>query len=66
MIPSRRVFEDYAGDYDRWFDEHDDVYQAQQRMVRKALPNHGQGLEVGAGSGWFAVPFGIRLGIDPS
>ncbi len=66
MIPSRRVFENHAGDYDRWFDEHDDVYQAQRRMVRKALPNHGQGLEVGVGSGRFAVPFDIRFGIDPS
>ena len=24
-----RIFDNYAGDYDRWFDEHDDVYQAQ-------------------------------------
>ena len=66
MIPSRRVFEDHAGDYDRWFDEHDDVYQAQSRMLRNALPDHGRGLEVGVGSGRFAVPFGIRCGIDPS
>jgi SAM-dependent methyltransferase len=66
MIPSRRVFEDYAGDYDQWFDEHPDTWQEQQQMLRKALPNHGRGLEMGVGSGWFAVPFGIRYGIDPS
>jgi len=66
MIPSRRVFEDHAGDYDRWFDEHDDVYQAQQRMLRVALPHAGNGLEVGVGSGRFAALFGIRCGIDPS
>ena len=66
MIPSRRVFEDHAGDYDRWFDEHDAVYQAQQRMLRKALPDHGRGLEVGVGSGRFAGPIGIDYGIDPS
>ena len=66
MIPSRRVFEDYAGDYDRWFDEHKNTYQAQLRMLRKALPSHGRGLEVGVGSGRFAVPSGIRFGIDPS
>ena len=49
MIPSRRVFEDHAGDYDRWFDEHGVVYQAQLRMLRGAIPDHGRGLEVGPG-----------------
>jgi len=66
MIPSRQVFEDHAGDYDRWFDEHSDVYAAQVRMLRTAMPDQGCGLEVGVGSGRFAVPFGIRFGIDPS
>ena len=66
MIPSRRVFDEHAGDYDRWFDEHDDVFQAQVRMLRGAIPTHGCDLEVGVGSGRFAVPLGIRCGIDPS
>ena len=66
MIPSRRVFEDLAGDYDRWFDEHSDVYRAQLRMLRKALPDHGRGLEAGIGSGRFAGPLGIEFGLDPS
>jgi ubiquinone/menaquinone biosynthesis C-methylase UbiE len=66
MIPSRRVFDEYARDYDTWFDEHDNVFQAQQRMLRGAIPSQGHGLEVGVGSGRFAVPSGIRYGIDPS
>ena len=66
MIPSRHTFDVYANDYDRWFDEHDDVYQAQLRMFRSSLPEHGRGLEVGVGSGRFAAPFGILFGIDPS
>ena len=66
MIPSRRVFDDYAGDYDRWFDEHNDVYQAQIRMLRDAVPHVGRGCEVGIGSGRFSVPLGIHCGIDPS
>ncbi len=66
MIPSRRVFEDYAGDYDHWFDEHGAVYEAQVRMLRDAVPRTGRGLEVGVGSGRFAVPLGIGHGIDPS
>jgi ubiquinone/menaquinone biosynthesis C-methylase UbiE len=66
MIPVRRVFEDYANDYDRWFDEHHDVYEAQLRMLHRAVPRHGLGLEVGVGSGRFAVPLDIGYGIDPS
>jgi ubiquinone/menaquinone biosynthesis C-methylase UbiE len=66
MIPSHQIFEDHAGDYDRWFDEHGDVYAAQVRMLRTAMPDHGRGLEVGVGSGRFAVVFGIRFGVDPS
>ncbi|MFA5348212.1 MAG: methyltransferase domain-containing protein [Methanoregula sp.] len=66
MIPSRRVFGDFAGDYDRWFEENDDTYQAQQRILQRAFPEHCRGLDVGVGSGRFAVPLGIRCGIDPS
>jgi len=66
MIPSRQVFEDLAADYDHWFDEHGEVYEAQVRMLGTAIPESGCGLEVGVGSGRFAVPFGIRFGIDPS
>jgi hypothetical protein len=66
MIPSRCVFDEYAGDYDRWFDEQSSVYQAQLRLLRTAVPAHGRGLEVGVGSGRFAVPLGIHCGIDPS
>jgi ubiquinone/menaquinone biosynthesis C-methylase UbiE len=66
MIPSRRVFEEFAGDYDRWFDEHGAVYDAQVRMLRDAVPYTGRGFELGVGSGRFAVPLGIGDGIDPS
>jgi ubiquinone/menaquinone biosynthesis C-methylase UbiE len=44
----------------------DHVYQAQLRMLRKAVPGFQRGLEVGVGSGRFAVPLGISRGIDPS
>jgi ubiquinone/menaquinone biosynthesis C-methylase UbiE len=66
MIPSRLVFDEHAGDYDTWFDEHNSVYQAQVRMLRRAVPGFQRGLEVGIGSGRFAVPLGISRGIDPS
>jgi SAM-dependent methyltransferase len=66
MIPSRIVFNEHAGDYDAWFDEHNSVYQAQLRILRGAAPDFRHGLEVGVGSGRFAAPLGIHSGIDPS
>ena len=66
MIPSWRVFDEFAMDYDRWFDENATAYEAQLRMLRDAVPHSGRGLEVGAGSGRFAVPLGIGNGLDPS
>ena len=66
MRGKRRIFEEFAADYDRWFDDHADVYHAQLRLLKKAVPSDGFGLDVGVGSGRFAAPLGICCGIDPS
>jgi SAM-dependent methyltransferase len=66
MSATRRVFEDYAADYDRWFDDNAGIYRTQLRLLSMAVPAQGHGLEVGVGSGRFAAPLGIRCGIDPS
>jgi len=66
MIPSRQIFDEYASNYDRWFDEHPDIYRVQLGMLRDAVPHNGRGLEIGAGSGRFSDPLGIAYGIDPS
>jgi len=66
MTEKRRVFEELAADYDRWFDDHAGVYDAQLRLLAGAVPPHQQGLEIGVGSGRFAVPLGTCCGIDPS
>ncbi len=66
MNPLRQTFEDNAGEYDRWFDDHPHTYSAQLSMLRDAVPAGGLSLEIGVGSGRFAAPLGISLGIDPS
>jgi SAM-dependent methyltransferase len=61
------VFEEYAEEYDRWFEEHPDEYRAELARIRSLLPHaDSHAIEVGAGSGRFAAPLGIRLGIEPS
>lgn len=65
-MPVVTVFEDYAQEYDQWFDRHELIYQAEVAALRKFIPGGGLSLEVGIGTGRFAVPLGIRFGIDPS
>ena len=60
------AFDQHASEYDRWFDEHDLIYQSEVNALRKCIPRGGNGIEIGIGSGRFSVPFGIRLGVEPS
>jgi SAM-dependent methyltransferase len=61
------VFEEYAEDYDRWFDEHRDEYLGELARIRKVLPpSDSRSIEVGVGSGRFAAPLGVTLGVEPS
>lgn len=66
VLRGRTVFEDRAQEYDRWFDEHELIYRAEVAALRKFVPAAGLGIEIGIGTGRFAVPLGIRFGIDPS
>jgi len=65
-MPKTAPFDEHAVTYDDWFEQHPFVYEAEVRAVGKALPGRGRGLEIGVGSGRFAVPFGIGTGVEPS
>ena len=61
------VFEWYAEAYDDWYVEHREVYLVECERIRKALPTpDARTVEVGVGSGRFAVPLRIPVGIKPS
>jgi SAM-dependent methyltransferase len=60
------VFDQHAAEYDAWFDANLLVYQAEVEAVRALLPPSGMGLEVGVGTGRFAGPLGIELGLEPA
>lgn len=66
-MPRIGPFEEHAEAYDRWFEDHADFYAAELEAVRRLLPPAAaEGMEVGVGSGRFAAPLGIRLGVEPS
>ena len=60
------VFEEAALAYDAWFDRHRPVYESELLALKRFLPAAGGGLEIGVGTGRFAVPLGIRIGVDPA
>jgi len=61
------VFEQYAEEYDHWFEAHRSEYHAELDRIRRILPAiDSRAIEVGVGSGRFAAPLGITLGIEPS
>jgi SAM-dependent methyltransferase len=59
-------FEKHVGRYEAWFEKYPRVYDAELRAVRELVPEKAYGLEVGAGTGRFAVPLGIEAGVEPS
>ena len=52
--------------YEVWFGRHEAAYLSELLAVRALLPWEGRGLEIGVGTGRFAAPLGIEVGIDPS
>jgi SAM-dependent methyltransferase len=66
MAHEPTAFDRYAETYDAWFEEHADDYRLELEAVRRLLPACGTGVEIGVGSGRFAAPLGIKVGIEPS
>jgi len=60
------VFEEFAEEYDVWFDRNRFVYESEILALKKFLVPGVRGLEIGVGTGRFAVPLGIEVGVEPA
>jgi SAM-dependent methyltransferase len=60
------VFEEAAQEYDAWFDRNRAVYESEIMALQRFLPPPQGGLEIGVGTGRFAVPLGIEVGLEPA
>ncbi|MCK4622089.1 MAG: class I SAM-dependent methyltransferase [Desulfuromonadales bacterium] len=65
-MPRTAPFNTHHQRYDAWFTHHEAAYWSELLAVRALLPWQGLGLEIGVGTGRFAAPLGIRVGLDPS
>jgi len=59
-------FDEQAVEYDAWFEKHRDLYLAELAAVRSFIPASGSGIEIGVGTGRFAGPLGMPMGVEPS
>lgn len=65
-MPRTAAFEAHHGRYEAWFEKHAAAYVSELLALRAFVPCTGLGLEIGVGSGRFAAPLGVQVGVDPS
>lgn len=65
-MPRTAPFKAYHRRYDDWFVRHAAAYRSELLAVRALLPWRGLGLAIGVGTGRFAAPLGVKVGIDPT
>ncbi len=65
-MPRTAPFELHHRRYDEWFVRHAAAYYSELLAVRALLPWRGRGLAIGVGTGRFAAPLGVQVGIDPA
>ena len=60
------IFQKHFIQYEKWFTENRWVYEAELRAVKALIPEKGKGIEIGVGTGRFAQPLGVKIGVEPS
>lgn len=64
--PGTHVFDSSAQEYDAWFEKHRLCYESELRALKTLAGPHQCGLELGVGTGRFATPLGIDVGVEPA
>jgi len=60
------AFEAHHDRYEAWFKKHEAAYISELLALRPFVSWEGRGIEIGVGSGRFAAPLGVQVGVDPS
>ncbi len=65
-MPRVEPFEKHTNQYEQWFEKNRFAFESELQAVKTLLPTSGTGIEIGVGTGRFAAPLGIKLGVEPS
>ena len=61
-----QIFEESAQEYNGWFARHRGGYESELLALKRFLSPGGLGLEIGVGTGRFAAPLGLQMGVEPA
>jgi SAM-dependent methyltransferase len=59
-------FDEHAQKYEEWFEKNRFAYLSELQAVESLLPSSGESLEIGVGTGRFAAPLNVGIGLEPS
>lgn len=65
-MPKSEPFERYTERYEGWFETHEHAYRSEVEALERIHPTPGFGIEIGVGTGRFATPLGMQVGLDPA
>lgn len=66
MREAIRVFDEGAEDYDAWYDRNPELFASELAALKAAMPQQGDGVEIGAGTGRFSLALGMGTGVEPA
>jgi len=61
-----KPFDEHVSRYEDWFEKNKFAFESELRAIKGQMPKNNNGIEIGVGSGRFAIPSGIGIGVDPS
>jgi ubiquinone/menaquinone biosynthesis C-methylase UbiE len=59
-------FDLYSDAYEEWFDKNPLLYADEVQTLKRLVGKSTNGVDIGMGSGRFAIPLGIYVGVEPS
>ncbi|MDD5161091.1 MAG: class I SAM-dependent methyltransferase [Sulfuricurvum sp.] len=65
-MANTQSFDQYTEAYEQWFEKNPHIYADEVQTLKQLVGNAKNGLDIGMGSGQFALPLGIDIGIEPS
>jgi ubiquinone/menaquinone biosynthesis C-methylase UbiE len=65
-MEKNNAFDNGAEQYEKWFVENNLLLDSEVKAVKQLLPDSGEGIEIGVGTGVFASRLGIKHGVEPS
>ena len=52
--------------YEKWFVENNCLFASEVEALKQLVPASGEGIEIGVGTGIFAIELGVNQGLEPS